>query len=166
MPVFQKVLRRFSVGPVILCCVFAGCGGEPEPEGMPKRHPAIILFTQAGEPCEGASVRLAPETQSNWSVGGSTDATGTVELKTYGKYPGVPEGKYKVVVSKIEREPVGSAPAAMYETQREEVYDLIDPIYSTPEETTLSIEVKPGKNSFGPFDLGEQIRQKIKKPGM
>ena len=164
MLVFQTIFRQTAVGSIVLCCAFAGCSGELEPEGMPKRHPTVIQFTQAGQPCDGASVRLHPETPNNWAVGGSTDASGTVELKTYGKYPGVPEGKYKIIISKNERETVGAAPASMYEVQQDEVYDLIDPVYSTPSGTPLSIEVKPGKNSFGPFDLGEKVRQKTVKP--
>lgn len=165
MSVFHKFLLLFLLGLVCFCPAFSGCRGEAEPEGMPKRHPATIQLTQAGEPCEGASVRLIAESQNNWSVGGSTDATGTVTLQTYGKYPGAPEGKYKVVVTKIERE-IAADSGSMYDSKGETSYDLIDPVYSSPEGTPLEIEVKSGKNAFGPFDLGEKIRQKVKPPGM
>ena len=161
----QPLIRKPLVGSVALCLLLAGCGGPPKPEGLPKLYSTTIQLTQAGDPCEEASVRLVPELQSNWPVGGSTDATGTVTLKTYGKYPGAPEGKYKVVVSKVERQPVGSASSSMYEVQKEVVYDLVNPIYSTPEGTPLEIEIRPGKNVFGPFDLGTRIHQKVKKPG-
>ena len=165
MPLFFKVSQLFPVCSIALALTFAGCGGEPKPAGMPPLHPATLVFTQEGEPIAGASVQLVSETDSRWPIGGSTDTAGTIALKTYGKYPGVPEGKYKVVVSKVEREQIGPAPQSMYEVQKENVFDLIDANYSIPEKTPLTIEVKPGKNSYEPFDLGKKIRQKVKKPG-
>ena len=163
----REFFPRLSTVCLAACCLtFAGCGGEPKPEGLPKLYPTIIQLTQDGEPIEGASVQLVSETDGRWPIGGSTDANGSVSLSTYGKYPGVPAGKYKVLVSKTEREKVGPEPQSMYETQAENVYDLIDPVYSRAGTTTLEVEVKPGKNSLGPFDLGAKIRLPIQKPPM
>ena len=150
----------------VFCLVLAGCSGEPKPDGLPKLYPVSLSFTQEGEPVKDASVRLVAvsESQTNWSVGGSTNATGTAALKTYGKYPGVPEGKYKIVISKYEREQIGNA-ASMYDAHGENTYDLIDPSFSSPQTTSLTVDVEPGKKSYDPIDLGKKIRQPIKKPG-
>ena len=164
MSFYRKFLRLSTVGLVCGFLTFAGCGGEPKPDGMPKLHPTVIQLAQDGAPLEGASVQLLSETDGRWPIGGSTDANGAVSLSTYGKYPGVPEGKYKVVVSKVEREKFGPEPTSMYESQAENVYNLIDTVYSTAETTTLEVEVKAGKNSFGPFDLGMKIRQPVQRP--
>jgi len=150
-----------------LITAFVGCS-EQKPDGLPTLYPVALKFTQDGKPCEGASVTLiaeTPGTQTNWIVGGSTDATGTAVLKTYGKYPGVPEGKYKVVVSKVVREQIGTPSESMYESQGENAYYLIDPAYSKPGMTTLEIEVTPNKKVYEPFELGKEIREKVKAPG-
>jgi hypothetical protein len=87
-----------------------------------------------------------------------------VVLKTYGKYPGVPEGTYKIVISKYEREQIGTS-SSMYDSQGENTYDLIDPSYSSPSTTTLTVTVEAGKKSYDPIDLGKKIRQRVKLPG-
>ena len=164
VPIDHKYLRLSTICLAACCLTFSGCGGEPKPDGMPKLHPTVIQLTQESTPVEGASVQLVSETDGRWPIGGSTDANGTVSLKTYGRYAGVPEGKYKVLVSKNERERVGSEPQSMYDSWAENVYNLVDPVYSVPETTPLEIEVKPGKNSLGPFDLGRKIRLPIQRP--
>ena len=165
MPFSPKIVRLILVAPLVLCLVFIGCGGEPRPDGLPPLHPTVVQFTQGGEPIEGASVQLVSETDGRWPVGGATDASGSVTLQTYGRYPGVPEGRYKVLVLKTERERVGPEPQSMFEPRIENVYDLVDPIYSTPETTPLTVEVQSGRNSLGPFDLGERIRRPARQPG-
>ena len=165
MLLFSKISRLPLMCSVIFLPLLSGCGGEPKPDGLPELYPVSLQFTQDGKPCAEASVSLVPQDGSKWATGGSTGSNGTVTFKTHGKFPGVPEGKYKIVISKYEREKIGSESQSMYEVQREEVYDLIDPDYSIPEKTTLEIEVRPGKNTFDPFELGKEIRSKVKKPG-
>ena len=132
---------------------------------MPALHPVTLKFTQDGQPCEGASISLIPEIPSGWISGGSTDATGTAVLRTYGKYPGVPEGKYKVVVTKVVREQIGPPSESMYDFAGEAVYHLIDTVYSVPGTTTIEIEVQPGRNVFDPMELGAEIRERVRRPG-
>jgi len=165
MPLFSKISRLILVCSLVFCLAFVGCGGEPRPDGFPPLHPTVIQFTQGGEPIEGASVQLVSETDGRWPVGGTTNASGSITLQTYGRYPGVPEGRYKVLVSKVERERIGPEPQSMFESVVENVYDLIDAVYSTPATTPLTVEVQSGRNSLGPFDLGERIRQPIRRPG-
>jgi hypothetical protein len=141
-----------------------GCS-ENKPDGLPKLQPVTLRFTLDGQPCGGASVHLIPQDENPWAVGGSTDSSGTIVLKTHGKYSGVPVGKYKITVSKVEREDVGEAPKSMFDQQPEPVmYNLIDPVYSNPEKTSLEIEVIQGKKISESFDLGKKVRVKIEKP--
>jgi hypothetical protein len=141
-----------------------GCG-EKKPDGLPELQPVTLHFTQDGQPCADASVHLIPQDNSPWAVGGSTDSAGAVILKTHGKYIGAPAGKYKITVSKIERENIGEPPKDMLDLAQEvKMYNLIDPIYSDPAKTTFEIEVIRGKKTSESFDLGEKIRVEIAKP--
>ena len=163
---FQKFLQQFSVASVVICCVFAGCGGEPEPEGLPKRYPVTLTFTQEGEPCVEAIVTLFPESDSPWGTGGITDANGSVKVQTHGKFPGAPAGKYKVTVSKTESGPVGPAPVDMFTTQVTQTFNLVDPDYANSATTTLTVEVEAGKKAYPPFELGKKVRAPVRLPGM
>ncbi|MDR2755989.1 MAG: carboxypeptidase-like regulatory domain-containing protein [Planctomycetaceae bacterium] len=162
----KPIQKRFNrLFPYILIGLgLFGCS-EERPDGLPKLQPVSLQFTQDGLPCSEASVHLVPQDESPWAVGGSTDTTGTVIFKTHGKFTGVPAGKYKVTVSKVEREEVGPKPQNMYESQEIVMYDLIDQIYSDPKMTPLEIDVLSGKKLSESFDLGKKIRVKIVKPG-
>ncbi|MDR2641589.1 MAG: hypothetical protein LBC74_02220 [Planctomycetaceae bacterium] len=161
-PFWTRTIGLFIV--VLFSLVLFGCG-ENKPDGLPKLQPVTLRFTLDGQPCDSASVHLIPQENSPWVVGGSTDTTGTVVLKTHGKFSGVPIGKYKITVSKVEREDVGELPKNMYDPQPETVmYNSIDPDYSNPEKTSLEIDVIQGKKISESFDLGKKIRVKIEKP--
>lgn len=150
---------------VLFCSVvflgFSGCS-EPLPDGMPKLYPVTLEFQQKGTPISDASVRLVPQFNSQWAVGGSTDAKGRIQLKTHGKYPGVPAGKYKICVNKFENE--GELPVIGEDTPPMKHFNLIDTPYTLPNQTPLEIEVVEGTNTFEPFDLGEPVRIELKKP--
>jgi hypothetical protein len=88
---------------------------------------------------------------SPWAVGGTTDASGKVSLVTHGKYPGVPAGKYKVCVFKVE----GTFP---------EEYDLVEVNLKSPVTTTLTLEAGPGKKSET-LDAGKAIRIRMDTKG-
>lgn len=159
------LLRKSVFCIIFLPFVLGGCRDD-RPAGMPKLLPVTLSFTQEGSPCEGASVRLISEETGGgkWSVGGATDAKGEVSLKTYGKFPGVPEGKYKIVVSKVERERLGTESDSMYDSRGEISYNLIDEAYGDANATDLRIEItKDGK--YDPIELGPKIREKMKAPG-
>ena len=146
-------------------CFFAfGCGPK-YPPGMPKLYPVKLTFTQEGKPLELASVMLYPEDSGmTWGVGGSTDNSGVVTLKTHGEFNGAPAGKYKVCVRKFLMEgelPTLANPGAPPPVD----YELVDQQYKQPNTTPLTIEIKAGSNSFEPFDLGEAIKERVKKPG-
>jgi len=147
----------------VLLLTLSGCS-EPRPAGLPKLYPVTLQFTQGGEPCAEAAISLIPESDSPWGSGGVTDANGRVTLSTHGKYPGIPAGIYKITVNKAEVELVGPAPVGMWDNQASRAYSLIDPIYTVPSTTTLSIEVGKGTKSFPPFDLGKKVRELAKEP--
>jgi hypothetical protein len=71
--------------------------------GIPQRYPVNVTITQDGKPLTDAQVILINiDPASNWSGGGNTDKNGVVRLRTLGQFDGIPEGTYKVIVSKIE----------------------------------------------------------------
>lgn len=163
----MKLWRIFK-GPFVLLFFLVpflfGCE-EKRPEGMPQLCPVTLEFTQDGAPCVGASVQLVADGEAGkWPIGGSTDAGGKARLMTYGKYDGAPEGNFKIVVSKVERERIGPEPTSMYDSSGEETYNLIDPLYGQKDTTTLEIEVVKGKK-YESFELGTPVREKLKKPG-
>ena len=128
---------------------------------MPNLYPVTLKFTQEGTPCVEALVSLTPESDGQWAVGGITDSGGNIVLHTHGRYPGVPAGKYKITVIKTETELTGPPPTEMGQSQASTTYNLIDPAYSAPSTSTLTLEVVAGKNSFPPFDLGKKVREVV-----
>ena len=162
----SKEVLQFSVLVVVFCIAFSGCGGEPVPDGLPKLYPVTLTFTQAGEPCVEAIVTLVPESDSPWGTGGVTNANGSVAVQTHGKFAGAPAGKYKVTISKTENGTVGQASGDMFTTQMIQTFNLIDPVYSTPATTPLTLEVEAGKKSYPQFELGEKVREVVRPPGM
>ena len=153
-----------------ICC-FVGCS-EEKPEGLPPLQKVALQFNQEGTPCVGASVSLVPLDKSPWFVGGSTDANGSVQLKTHGKYVGVPVGKYRITISKTEKADTAKRDTnerppdmASMMTPVVDSYHLIDPKYASRQSSPLEIEVVAGKNTFDPFNLGEPVHVRMKQPG-
>ena len=97
----------FSI--LLFVLLTSGCAPSNRPPGLPRLYPATITITQKGKPLSDVSIRLVPETPSEWSVSGTTNASGTAKLVTYGQFDGVPEGSYTVVLSKVVREKVSPA---------------------------------------------------------
>lgn len=86
--------RIFLFSYIAVSLLFVTGCGERLPPGMPKLYKTIITITQDGKPLEGAQVIAVSEDFANapWTSGGITDATGIVELKTEGRYSGIPIG--------------------------------------------------------------------------
>jgi len=89
---------------VSLVLPLAGCGGgEQLPPGMPRLYPAILTVIQDGEPLAGADVVLINlDPAASWLASGMTDQNGTLRLRTQGRFNGIPLGRYKVGVQKME----------------------------------------------------------------
>lgn len=80
-----------------------GCSGGPKkPADMPELTPCTITVTYKGEPVEGASVLLSPQS-GKYSAAGTTDASGNAVMKTDGNYEGVVAGEFLATVTKLEK---------------------------------------------------------------
>jgi len=146
-----------------ICCMQGCTGGDSKPEGLPDLHAVTLTVTQDGSPLAGASVQLVPADPSSnkWVSGGTTDADGNAEIKTHGKFPGAPAGKYKVTISKTLTEdlnPEADANDPMAE-KKTKIYDLVDLKFGAAATTTAEIEVVAGSNSPEPIDVGAAIKE-------
>ena len=149
-----------------------GCNpGQKLPEGMPPLTPCTLTITQDGKPLEGATISLfSIGGAQSFYPGGKTDANGKAEIFTNGKYQGVPDGKYKVVVSKRETEESKFGPAltaddpgydewlAKSSGENLSSYRLVEKQYTSAGTTTLEITV-PGE--IATLDVGKAIREKL-----
>jgi len=98
----KKLLLAFS----LLFCIalIAGCGPK-RPEGLPPLVRCVLTIQyEDGTPVDNAMVSLAPEDDHlrQWSIAGTTNASGVAAISTNGDFVGAPAGKYKVVVRKVE----------------------------------------------------------------
>jgi hypothetical protein len=150
--------------------IVAGCGGEKRPDGIPALHKTTLTLTQEGKPLADATVNLYPvEGVNKWPAGGITNSQGVLQVKTMTSFDGIPEGKYKVTVTKTETEGTSTAvaddasdaararPVAASAVKQ---YYLVEKDYRASNTTPLEIEIKPGKNSKE-FEAGKAIRDLI-----
>jgi hypothetical protein len=161
---------------VFLMSVLCGCSQRPlQPDNLPKLTPCKITITQDHLPLEGANVSLhsvTSETQQ-WVSGGRTDANGVAEIRTNGRYNGVPVGKFKVLITKTEVEPSKlppppaeddpNFPAWMAKSQNEVLpsYQLVDKQYAHPQTTPHELEISGSESVNVTFDTGKKIREKM-----
>jgi hypothetical protein len=144
----KKLLLAFS----LLFCValIVGCG-QKRPEGLPSLVSCVLTFQyEDGSPVDAALVSLVPEDADlrQWSISGSTDASGVATISTNADFVGAPAGKYKVVVRKVELIP--TAEKDEYGDPVMETRSLIAEDFSNPGKTTLSLEIgnSPVKETF------------------
>ena len=141
----------------------AGCGGGPEmPENIPPLTPTTITVTYNGDPVEGASVVLAPES-GEFPAAGLTDASGNAVMKTEGMYEGVAAGNYLASVTKLEKmetdlgpTPQDPAEYAEYQKKLESrpiPKHLVPEKYSSFGTSGLSVAVTEGKPVQETFEL-------------
>lgn len=137
-----------------------GCSSSSRPDGMPVLHPCSLTITQGNTPLEGVSVYLHhPTISKQWSISGTTNATGVAVMQTHGRFPGVPAGTFKVVVAKNESE--GGFEGDGIETPRvdegpQKIYSLIEEKYLKEETTPHQLDVN-SKTSRS-FDVGAPVR--------
>lgn len=133
-------------------------------------YPCTITIKQDDKPLEGASVQLYdPTVTDRWSVSGLTDSSGTATIHTHGRFPGVPQGQFKVVISKTVSEGETSwddDPAMMKPRGNTKVYSLVGKEYTDRESTPLEIVID-GKKRNESFDIGSGKRVLIQtiRPG-
>jgi hypothetical protein len=92
-----SMTRGWGVAAAVLLVLLSG-------PGCGHRRPALNqpqgTVTLDGEPVPGASVMLVP-LEPGRPVAGVSDQRGRLTFSTYGSNDGVPQGRYKAVVSKL-----------------------------------------------------------------
>ncbi|GHT32463.1 hypothetical protein FACS1894214_4330 [Planctomycetales bacterium] len=164
----MKRLSLFIVNYSLFILFLSGCGGAERPANLPKLYPTSITLTQEGKPLVNAMVMLySADADFKWSVAGITNASGTAEIKTHGKFSGSPLGEYKVAVSKTENPNQGESFDDTEEGQKKRaaakrqsvavIYNLVEKQYMERDTTPLLIKIEKGKNRQT-FDAGKAVR--------
>lgn len=154
---------------IALAAATAGCGVvRKKPANLPPLIPLAVTVLQQGIPVPDAFVRLLPiDASMPWSCGATTDANGVATIKTIGEFTGVPEGAYKVLITKLETpKTTGNDPLNLSvpsRRQRTESVNLIDPRYGLPNVTPLEVHVAKGSPAAS-FDVGPPVRVPIEPP--
>lgn len=150
---------------VMLIPILSGCSEEKRPEGFPKLYPLVIEILQEGAPLDQAGVDLISDNPeiARWPSGGTTDINGQVRIYTYG-FPGAPEGKFRVTVSKTLTEGQTSSVADGSGKGSQKVFQLIDSVYGSIKDSPLSVTVQPGQTTPIRFDVGKKVKKLIPAP--
>lgn len=139
--------------------VLTGCF-EKRPDGMPDLVPCTISVIQQGARLADANVALYPLDESKWTASGGSDASGNAEIHTWGTYRGVPVGKYKVTVTKVDVEKVETRPSGSGRGKSPNSYHLVDLKLGEKDTTPLEIEVVKGTKRYS-VDAGAPVRELI-----
>lgn len=162
----------------LLIVFIVGCQYRPSlPPDIPPLTVCKITVTQNGEPVGGTLVSLISVTRAeNWRASGMTNENGITVPFTNGLFEGVPQGKYKIVVSKNEREEDDNIPSMppmgapdyeewmkKYSGKKNTVitYSLIEKQYTSFSTTPHEIEVSGKKTIETTIDVGKKVREKL-----
>lgn len=132
-------MRSYSVVMLgALLISFSGCGGADRP----KLVKVTGQVTLNGEPLSGAAIMLQrdpPDPQYGRPSRGMTDLSGNFSGSTYAEGDGIPPGKYKVAITKLEvpEEYNSEGP----EENQPPVKYITPFIYSDPERSGLTVEI-------------------------
>jgi hypothetical protein len=153
------MLHKIIVSMMLLVCFsISGCQ-EKLPKGMPPLYPCTITLIQDGKPLEHASVFFHASEENFWSLAGTSNIQGVIEMTTNGPYKGVPAGVYKITVEKVTSEDV--------DANRYCVVSLVDPQFGTQKTTPVQIEIKPSKKkgvNDQTIDLGKEHKKRMTPP--
>jgi hypothetical protein len=145
------MMKHFVTITLLLALFTAGCGRDL-PKGMPPLYPCTLTFTQEGAPLADASIALIPvDAVLPWTFAGQTNAAGQVTLYAHGQYPGVPAGKWKVTVTKLQTAEKNGLAWSV---------SLVELSYNTPAATPLDMEIVKGRNAYT-FDCGKAVNIKV-----
>lgn len=103
---YRTTFRSAAV--ISLLMVVCGCGGETDPNRKPT-YPVSGKVTLEGKPVADATLTFSPE-EGQPVATGRTDAEGRYTLTTYEPDDGAAEGKYLVLVSKIDESKMPQVP--------------------------------------------------------
>lgn len=142
--VFKESELRYLILFFGTCALtLAGCGGD----GRPSLVPVEGTITLNGETLAEAQIGFLPVDQGDYKRPSNaiSDASGKFRIGTYGKDDGIPVGKYKVTVTKVEmmgEPPEGFNPEDPAASSRPTKQKRIVPIeYSDPNESGITVEV-------------------------
>ena len=166
-------MNRFDRLTIVCCLLFVfvalmpGCGDSERPAGFPKLYPVSLKVTQEGTPLAKALVSLKMSDGSMvWSTGGVTNEQGIVVLWTHGKFRGAPEGKFKVIITKIinegEEEMLAAADREDYMAAAKipvNSYSCVKDEYESFEKTPLEIEITKKSRKID-IDAGTAVKIK------
>jgi hypothetical protein len=152
---------------IILLFPHHGCDRSVRPHDLPQLYPTVITLTQEGKPLENALVLLySTDLNFKWSAAAVSDHNGKATILTHGKFPGVPVGEYKIVVTKTEPSDQDLLkPASDYNPEVHVVmpkitlFSFIEKQYTDITTTPLTITIEKGKNVHN-FDLGKAVHEK------
>jgi hypothetical protein len=140
----------------VLLAVSDGCSGTDD-QG-PKRVAATGTVNYKGQPVEGASVVMTPDSGTSAAMG-KTDASGQFKLGTKEAGDGAVPGKYKVMISKTEtttEEIPETDPRYGTVTPKTTVKEHLPAKYKDPKKSGLTVEIKDGEdNVLPPFELSD-----------
>jgi hypothetical protein len=130
---------------LIVALIVTGCSSGNKPSDLPPLYPCSVTIRQDNLPLAEATVEFIPvaATEAKYRAASITGSDGNVSMTTYG-FPGVPAGKYKVVISKnIQDDLVYSNNPS---TGQKEIVDFqkymtVEQEYSSPKTTPLEIEI-------------------------
>jgi hypothetical protein len=150
----------------------AGCKGEQRPDDLPPLYPCEITVIQDGNPLSSATVLFFPLNGNfQFAIGGKTDQNGILVPKTNGEWDGVPQGEYRISISKQIAPTDIPLPGLqtpleerrkMLENQMRLTKETVDPRFSdrTNSELRLKVEGKTVKESF---DVGKAVDISLKE---
>ena len=135
---------------VLVLASLAGCGGD---DGFPRRVPVEVQVTYNGDPVEGAHVTFAPAGEGRAAFG-TTGASGTTLLSTFGEDDGALPGTYQVGVRKTEiatgdgdsDDPM-AMPAGRSALSPTEFSERLPAKYASPARSELEANVTEGQGS-------------------
>ena len=149
-------LKKLVFPCILILFSLAGCSKHLKPDGFPPLYPASVRVIQDGKPLEGAQVCLfrKDDTEQKWGIIGETDSNGIAVLVTHGKFYGVPEGEYLVLVTKQEDVSVshrGDGSAV-------DSFTLVEEQYGDKEKTSLQFRVQKRGKNYEEIDVGKAVR--------
>jgi len=112
--------------------------------GYPDTTPVTGTVTYKGEPVEGATVQLTPNSPEGKPANARTDAQGKFKMKTFQDDDGAVPGKYGVTVSKVSHKGEGEGAAG----------DELPVKYKDPTTSGLTADVPDS----GPLDLPLELK--------
>ena len=174
LKIFSRLMLFLLIG--IVVCMPACSRGPKKPAGMPKLCPTEVTVNSKSGPVADAIVSLVPAdgSRAQWGSGARTNAQGVARIKTHGQFDGVPEGKYKILITKTVTE--GAAPPPMgTDEESQRVYDeymksgskqkfikVIDAAFASAKTTKLTMDVSNQKLNATAVDVGEQVKEEMK----